>query len=230
MNAQRDTGREREGRREKDVGLLPLHTFSAMHLEHIVSHPPDDVLFPFLHGLEGDNAAQNAFFAGAGVRVPKHRGLVWVVCEEDLKREPARFGRSLSVLCRRGGVDNSGGDGGGGVRGGEKGESPSESEDTSESTSSDCFDDDDDDDEEDDDDQEDEPMHVYPEPRVIPMDIDINVEVDVDVVLDADDDSKLVKDPHHAQQQQHMHPVIQRPPPILTSNLDTYVLSICCVE
>jgi hypothetical protein len=50
------------------------------------------VLFPFLHGLEGDNHAQNTFFEGsrgdaaAGRRrrkAPRFRGLVWVVAEEE---------------------------------------------------------------------------------------------------------------------------------------------------
>ncbi|KAF8176253.1 hypothetical protein K438DRAFT_82063 [Mycena galopus ATCC 62051] len=59
-------------------------------------------VFPFLHGLEGDNAAQNMFFnAGPNshynsrgererearktrVKVPRFRGLVWVVADEDL--------------------------------------------------------------------------------------------------------------------------------------------------
>ncbi|KAJ7817763.1 hypothetical protein B0H14DRAFT_2601824 [Mycena olivaceomarginata] len=88
----------------------PWHTisaaeFAAMHRAHALAHAPDGVLFPFLHGLEGDNVAQNTFFSsggaygegkgtGAGRRgrravVPRFRGLVWVVAEEDLESAPA---------------------------------------------------------------------------------------------------------------------------------------------
>lgn len=83
------------------VRALPPQVFSALHLSHIVSHPPDNVLFPFLHGIEGENEAQNTFFSGHNVRVPKYRGLVWVACEEDLEADERRYGRSLAVLRRR---------------------------------------------------------------------------------------------------------------------------------
>lgn len=96
-----------------DVPLLPPRTFADLHLSHTLSHPPDNVLFPFLHGLEGDNHAQNTFFSSSGTaihharhvppehkqirpKVPPYRGLVWVVCEEDLDDVVA-----LSVLKRK---------------------------------------------------------------------------------------------------------------------------------
>lgn len=64
--------------------LLDAAQFAAMHTAHIVAHPPDGVLFPFLHGLEGDNHAQNTFFAApARRRPPRFRGLVWVVADDD---------------------------------------------------------------------------------------------------------------------------------------------------
>jgi dual specificity MAP kinase phosphatase len=76
-----------------------------MHLEHVTAHPPDSVLFPFLHGLEGDNEAQSMFFVpptdkalalqsstgmlqdqlGRIVRPPRYRGLAWVLCDDDLE-------------------------------------------------------------------------------------------------------------------------------------------------
>ncbi|KAJ7759427.1 hypothetical protein DFH07DRAFT_884353 [Mycena maculata] len=90
------------------VKILSAAQFAAMHTAHIVAHPPDGVLFPFLHGLEGDNAAQNTFFAaggsahgaahghgggrGAKRRPPRFRGLVWVVAEEDLPGSPTSSG------------------------------------------------------------------------------------------------------------------------------------------
>ncbi|KAF7337065.1 hypothetical protein MVEN_02143700 [Mycena venus] len=66
--------------------VLSAQQFSQMHMRHTLAHAPDGVLFPFLHGLEGDNHAQNTFFnATSGKRrVPRFRGLVWVVAEEDL--------------------------------------------------------------------------------------------------------------------------------------------------
>ncbi|KAL4075061.1 hypothetical protein V8B97DRAFT_1949258 [Scleroderma yunnanense] len=87
------------------IPLLPLTEFSRMHLEHATAHPPDSVLFPFLHGLEGNNDAQCSFFAstpatvasaaaglvqdssGRVIRPPRYRGLVWVLCDEDVQGE-----------------------------------------------------------------------------------------------------------------------------------------------
>ena len=74
-----------------------------MHLEHVTVHAPDSVLFPFLHGVEGNNDAQCSFFAstpstaasaaaglvqdsaGRVIRPPRYRGLVWVLCDEDVQ-------------------------------------------------------------------------------------------------------------------------------------------------
>ncbi|KAG5644183.1 hypothetical protein DXG03_009024 [Asterophora parasitica] len=94
---------------DTDTPLLSLERFAHLHLQHIVSHPPDSVLFPFLHGLEGDNHAQNTFFSSPpsksqrtrGPTVPRYRGLVWVVAEDDLDAEPERYARELGVLRRK---------------------------------------------------------------------------------------------------------------------------------
>ncbi|KAJ3977049.1 hypothetical protein EV361DRAFT_789086 [Lentinula raphanica] len=90
------------------VSAPSIHTLSAsqfkdLHYQHILSHPPDSILFPFLHGIEGDNDAQNLFFATQGqqaifcnrhddnkhqvsrARVPRYRGMMWVICEDDLE-------------------------------------------------------------------------------------------------------------------------------------------------
>ncbi|KAJ7153673.1 hypothetical protein C8R46DRAFT_1042062 [Mycena filopes] len=78
--------------------ILSAAQFAVLHRRHSVAHAPDGVLFPFLHGLEGDNVAQNTFFAGSEGRgggsfntksvrraaPPRFRGLVWAVAEEDL--------------------------------------------------------------------------------------------------------------------------------------------------
>lgn len=87
--------------KQHPIRALPASTFSNLHLTHLLTHPPDHVLFPFIHGLEGTNAAQNQFFASnsnqqhssplhphhastAPSLPPKYRGLIWVVCDEDL--------------------------------------------------------------------------------------------------------------------------------------------------
>ncbi|KAG6335681.1 hypothetical protein ID866_3415 [Astraeus odoratus] len=92
------------------IPLLPIAEFSRMHLEHATAHPPDSVLFPFLHGLEGDNEAQCSFFAstpstaasaaaglvqdasGRVIRPPRYRGLVWVLCDEDVQGQLPQIG------------------------------------------------------------------------------------------------------------------------------------------
>lgn len=96
------------------VHLLSSNAFEQLHLSHILAHPQDHVLFPFLHGLEGENEAQNSFFATAPnahethmythtqhprVKIPKYRGLVCVVCEEDLQADGDLV--SLRILRRR---------------------------------------------------------------------------------------------------------------------------------
>ncbi|THV06302.1 hypothetical protein K435DRAFT_645520 [Dendrothele bispora CBS 962.96] len=89
-----------------DIPILTATQFDALHHSHILSHPPDSVLFPFLHGIEGDNEVQNIFFATQGqqcsamrssgqddgsstrkfkAKVPRYRALTWVICEEDLE-------------------------------------------------------------------------------------------------------------------------------------------------
>jgi hypothetical protein len=51
----------------------PPQLFTSLHIQHFLVHPPDHVLFPFLHGLEGENNVQNTFFANASA------GSHWVV-------------------------------------------------------------------------------------------------------------------------------------------------------
>lgn len=67
------------------IRALTAAQFSDLHLSHLTAHAPDHVLFPFLHGLEGDNEQQNAFFSSSRPKgdVPFFRGLVWVACDED---------------------------------------------------------------------------------------------------------------------------------------------------
>ncbi|OBZ66194.1 hypothetical protein A0H81_13806 [Grifola frondosa] len=52
------------------IRALSAADFARIHLAHLTSHAPDHVLFPFLHGLEGDNDAQNSFFAASHSPAP----------------------------------------------------------------------------------------------------------------------------------------------------------------
>ncbi|KAI3609218.1 hypothetical protein WG66_010662 [Moniliophthora roreri] len=101
--------------RSPDIRSLSSKQFEALHHSHLLSHAPDSVLFPFLHGIEGDNEAQNLFFASQGektlngtprsqpgrrshaVRLPNYRGLMWVICEEDLENSE----KDLKILVHR---------------------------------------------------------------------------------------------------------------------------------
>jgi dual specificity MAP kinase phosphatase len=70
------------------VRAITAAEFAEIHLRAQTTHAPDSSIFPFLHGLEGDNIAQNTFFAadatdGQGrLRLPRFRGLIWVAADE----------------------------------------------------------------------------------------------------------------------------------------------------
>ncbi|RDB29569.1 hypothetical protein Hypma_014898 [Hypsizygus marmoreus] len=198
------------------VRLLPLPTFGHLHLKHILAHPPDSVLFPFLHGLEGSNSAQNTFFASsshtsspsAHPRVPRYRGLVWVVCEDDLDEDAEKYVRELGVLRRK--RDGGFGDG-------VLGSASSGYTEGSESGGSSDFDEDE---EEEDEEVIEEGQHesVFgAEPRVA-------VDGDEGAAMDIDADGvahniHIVLEEKDKDEPQHMHPVVQRPAPIQTTGL-----------
>ena len=109
------------------IRAIDAEAFADLHLAHLTSDVPDSVLFPFLHGLEGDNYQQNSFFAASSgldlgprrtadagsndngcayahnmhvpgvVKVPEYRGLVWVACDDDEHQLNARS-RERDVL------------------------------------------------------------------------------------------------------------------------------------
>lgn len=75
------------------IRALSAQQFAHIHLQSLLSHAPDSVLFPFLHGLEGDNEAQIQFFSSYGrisrrSILPNYRGLVWVACDDDPPEVP----------------------------------------------------------------------------------------------------------------------------------------------
>lgn len=70
------------------IRAISAAQFSEIHLRNLLTHAPDSALFPFLHGLEGDNEAQNSFFRSYGghpkrTDVPRFRGLIWVACDDE---------------------------------------------------------------------------------------------------------------------------------------------------
>ncbi|KZT68001.1 hypothetical protein DAEQUDRAFT_371078 [Daedalea quercina L-15889] len=73
------------------IRALSAAQFSRVHLDYVTTHAPDGVLFPFIHGLEGDNDQQNAFFAASpqAHAVPRFRGLIWVACDDDVNMLPS---------------------------------------------------------------------------------------------------------------------------------------------
>ncbi|KAF5349751.1 hypothetical protein D9758_010198 [Tetrapyrgos nigripes] len=102
-----------------DVFTLTPGQFDDLHHSHLLSHPPDSTLFPFLHGIEGDNELQNVFFASEGqqctarpdrkstvAKIPRYRAMTWVVCEEDLDSSES----NLKVIVHRRSISSYSGD------------------------------------------------------------------------------------------------------------------------
>ncbi|KAJ3755031.1 hypothetical protein EV360DRAFT_50528 [Lentinula raphanica] len=202
------------------VSAPSIHTLSAsqfkdLHYQHILSHPPDSILFPFLHGIEGDNDAQNLFFATQGqqaifcnrhddnkhqvsrARVPRYRGMMWVICEDDLENPD----KDLRVLVHR--PSNL---------------SSYASSEHYEDSSDSYFDDED----ELDDDYDDSSSESFASSTQ--MDLDIQYNDASDDVDDPQHDSGVVEIVGIGTDEKHMHPVQHRsiqplPTPIRTTDL-----------
>ncbi|EIW84417.1 hypothetical protein CONPUDRAFT_135868 [Coniophora puteana RWD-64-598 SS2] len=208
---------------DRKIPLLPPRKFSELHLSHTTSHPPDNILFPFLHGLEGDNDSQNHFFAsvptastslstpsatlstvdppkdaskkhsggmmqypnGKALRPPLYRGLVWVVCDEDVDPQhlPLRFAVGARTRSEE-----------------EDDEAYSSSDDDYLSSSDDEFARD-----------EDDSMGVDTDA------MDLATEMHMDVDVDPPSHPMEHVSPTLASAEAHMHPVAHRPIPISTS-------------
>lgn len=193
--------------RSSQLRLLSAQSFGDLHLQHTLSHPPDNVLFPFLHGLEGDNHAQNAFFHSSAIgaptksygspatvdinyaaKVPRYRGLAWAVCEEDLQLDGNEA--ALCVLRRRPPSDS---------------DSENESGENSETSSS--FDDEEIPDEELSDMQNKDSNTQY-SPVVVSTD-----DMHLDETVHQDDEPQVIplEQNQDLSEGKHMHPVQQRP-------------------
>ncbi len=96
------------------IRALSASQFATLHHIAINSHVPDHILFPFLHGLEGDNQQQNAFFSitsDTPVIPPRFRGLIWVACEDD-DTPASDDGDDSDVVASDDSDDEQGSDGG----------------------------------------------------------------------------------------------------------------------
>jgi dual specificity MAP kinase phosphatase len=96
------------------IRALSAPQFATIHHTATNSHAPDHVLFPFLHGLEGDNLQQNAFFSVTPdnpVIPPRFRGLIWVACEDD-DTPSSDDGEDSDVIASDDSDDEHGSDGG----------------------------------------------------------------------------------------------------------------------
>ncbi|KAG8921960.1 tyrosine/serine/threonine protein phosphatase pps1, partial [Tulasnella sp. 417] len=70
------------------VRSINAHQLARLVHQYNTADVEDSVLFPFLHGLEGNNIAQNSFFnyarrSDGRVRLPRYRGLVLVRVDEQ---------------------------------------------------------------------------------------------------------------------------------------------------
>ncbi|KAG8951298.1 tyrosine/serine/threonine protein phosphatase pps1 [Tulasnella sp. 424] len=70
------------------VRSINAHQLARLVHQYNTADVEDSVLFPFLHGLEGNNIAQNSFFnyarrSDGRVKLPRYRGLVLVRVDEQ---------------------------------------------------------------------------------------------------------------------------------------------------
>jgi dual specificity MAP kinase phosphatase len=96
------------------IRALSASQFASIHHVATASHAPDHVLFPFLHGLEGENEQQKAFFSVTSdttIIPPRFRGLIWVACEDD-DTPSSDDGEDSDVVASDDSDDEHGGDGG----------------------------------------------------------------------------------------------------------------------
>ncbi|CAE6429245.1 unnamed protein product [Rhizoctonia solani] len=82
------------------VRALSAAQYADIAHAHSLADPDDSVLFPYLHGVEGDNQPQNMFFASASGAsrgrggqnlgppdIPRYRGLTTILCDEEEEDE-----------------------------------------------------------------------------------------------------------------------------------------------
>ena len=96
------------------IRALSALQFASIHHAASVSHAPDHVLFPFFHGLEGENEQQKAFFSVTSdttVIPPRFRGLIWVACEDD-DTPSSDDGDDSDIIASDDSDDEHGSDGG----------------------------------------------------------------------------------------------------------------------
>ncbi|KAE8244853.1 hypothetical protein A4X13_0g6204 [Tilletia indica] len=83
-----------EAAHQTPIRLLTAAQFDRMHASYLAQDVPHHVVFPFLHGVDGDNPAQNVFFGAplGGQPTPRYRGLT--VVRADMPKPEVLFERS----------------------------------------------------------------------------------------------------------------------------------------
>ncbi|KAI8099233.1 uncharacterized protein BX664DRAFT_320740 [Halteromyces radiatus] len=74
-------------KQEYTIFLINAHQYNEMQAQY-ARHPlpADDILFPWLHGIDGTNYQQSLFFGVRRMVVPKHRGLVLIHADHGQAR------------------------------------------------------------------------------------------------------------------------------------------------
>ncbi|CAO0799217.1 unnamed protein product [Mucor circinelloides] len=68
--------------KQDNIYTTTARQFAALHKLHVQSPLPNDILFPWLHGVDGYSNQQNLFFGVRRSMVPKYRGLMVIHCQD----------------------------------------------------------------------------------------------------------------------------------------------------
>ncbi len=100
-----------EARQESSPPLrkITASQFSDMFDRYAVCDTPHAVVFPFLHGVDGDNFEQNIFFGAplSGMPTPRYRGLTIVRANMPTPQQRSLLPRKNSAASQRGSVSSS---------------------------------------------------------------------------------------------------------------------------
>ncbi|CEP19095.1 hypothetical protein [Parasitella parasitica] len=80
---------------QDNIYSTTAHNFAAINKLYNESPLPDDILFPWLHGVDGNNNQQNLFFGVRRSMVPRYRGLMVIHCEGEESKTTSRLIESV---------------------------------------------------------------------------------------------------------------------------------------
>ncbi|KAK4509070.1 DNA-binding protein snt1 [Mucor velutinosus] len=69
--------------KQDNIYTTSARQFAAFHKRYLQFPLPNDILFPWLHGVDGYSNQQNLFFGVRRSLVPKYRGLMVIHCEDS---------------------------------------------------------------------------------------------------------------------------------------------------